>query len=86
MALLRTAGLLLAAAGAAHFVAPAPFEAITKPLFPEDTADWVKRNGLTELALGVAVALPKTRKAGLAGLAIYSGWLGRRALGSRRPS
>ncbi|MEO5876024.1 MAG: hypothetical protein ABIS86_09335 [Streptosporangiaceae bacterium] len=84
MARFRTAGILLAVTGVAHLVTPKPFEMITKPLFPENTAAWVRRNGLTELVLGVAVAVPQTRRAGLAGFGVYSGWLGRRAVASLR--
>lgn len=80
MSLVRIAGILLAVTGAAHLAAPKPWELVTKPLFPDDTAAWVKRNGITELALGTAVAVPKTRKLGLAGVAGYTAWLGSRAL------
>ncbi|GAA2728749.1 hypothetical protein [Actinocorallia aurantiaca] len=78
MADLRNAGLVLAVTGLAHLVAPKPFELITKPLFPEDTGDWVQRNGVTELALGAAIAVPQTRRIGLAGLTVYVSWLAKR--------
>ncbi|GAA3242181.1 hypothetical protein [Actinocorallia longicatena] len=81
----RTAGIVLAATGAAHLIVPKPFEVITRPLFPNDTATWVKRNGVTELAIGAAVAVPETRRPGLAALAVYGGWLLQRAAASRRP-
>lgn len=73
------AGLGLAATGAAHFVAPQLFEPITKPVFPEDTSTWIKRNGASELAIGLAIAVPATRKLGLVGLAAYGAHLGARA-------
>lgn len=73
------AGLAIAATGAAHFVAPGAFRDITKLAFPKDTDEWIKRNGTTELALGLAIALPPTRKIGLAGLGVYGAWLGSRA-------
>ncbi len=57
MALLRAAGIVLAATGAAHFAAPKAFEPISRLPFPQDTQAWIKRNGATELALGVALAV-----------------------------
>lgn len=74
------AGLGLAATGVAHFVAPQLFMGITKPVFPENTSTWVKRNGASELAIGLAIAVPVTRKLGLAGLTAYGAHLGRRAV------
>jgi len=78
MALLSTGklGFLVAATGAAHFVAPDVFEDVTKMAFPQDTAEWVKRNGATESAIGVAMMLKPTRKLGVLGLLGYVGWLG----------
>ncbi len=73
------AGLGLAATGAAHFVAPQLFEPITKPVFPENTSTWIMRNGASELAIGLAIAVPATRKLGFAGLAAYGAHLGSRA-------
>lgn len=72
----RKIGLGLAATGIAHFVAPDAFVGVTKSAFPHDTEEWVKRNGATETALGVALLLPKTRKLGVLGLLGYVGWLG----------
>jgi len=86
MALLRTAGIALAATGLAHFAAPKAFEPISKLAFPNDTDAWIKRNGATELALGVALAVDKTRKAGLVGTAVYTAWLGARAAYNRKAS
>ena len=78
MALLSTGklGFLVAATGAAHFVAPDAFEDVTKMAFPQDTSEWVKRNGATESAIGVAMMLKPTRKLGVLGLLGYVGWLG----------
>ncbi|MCW2494824.1 hypothetical protein [Jatrophihabitans sp.] len=78
MALLsaRTIGLGLAATGIAHFVAPDVFVGITKAAFPKDTVGWVKRNGATEAAVGLALVVPKTRRLGTLGLLGYLGWLG----------
>lgn len=69
-------GFVIAATGAAHFVVPDVFEQITKPLFPNDTAQWVQRNGASESAIGVAMMLPATRTLGTLGLLGYLGWLG----------
>ncbi|MGC7340450.1 hypothetical protein RA998_20845, partial [Mycobacteroides abscessus subsp. massiliense] len=52
----RAGGAGLAATGVAHFVAPQPFESISKVAFPEDTRRWVYQNGFTELLLGLALA------------------------------
>ncbi|MQY07845.1 hypothetical protein [Actinomadura macrotermitis] len=81
MSLLRAAGLVLAATGAAHFAAPKAFEPISRLPFPNDTDAWIKRNGATELALGLAVSLKKTRKIGVAGTVAYTAWLGARVAG-----
>jgi uncharacterized membrane protein len=77
MALLSTGklGFLVAATGAAHFAAPEAFEDFTKAAFPDDTAAWVLRNGASEVAIGVAMILPPTRKLGVAALLGYIGWL-----------
>lgn len=72
----KTFGIVLAATGAAHFVVPEAFEKITELPFPKDTRAWISRNGATELAVGAAIAYPKTRKVGLFGLAAYVLWLG----------
>jgi uncharacterized membrane protein len=78
MALLSTGkiGFLVAALGAAHFAAPDAFEEVTKVAFPENTKDWVMRNGAAESGIGVAMMLKKTRKLGVLGLLGYTGWLG----------
>jgi uncharacterized membrane protein len=80
---LRTLGVLIAGTGAAHFAAPDAFEQVTATAFPTDTADWVKRNGATEVALGAALMLKRTRKLGVLGLLGYTGWLVSRAAGNR---
>jgi len=77
------AGIALAATGAAHFVAPDAFKAITEPIFPKDTRTWTYRNGASELAIGTAIAVPATRKVGLVALAGYLGFLGYRAVLAR---
>lgn len=75
---LRVSGVVLAASGVAHFVAPRPFIFISKPIFPEDTEKWVKRNGAAETAIGVALISKQTRAAGFVGLIAYGVYLGDR--------
>ncbi|MGC7198439.1 hypothetical protein RBA03_20035 [Mycobacteroides abscessus subsp. massiliense] len=78
----RAGGAGLAATGVAHFVAPQPFESISKVAFPEDTRRWVYRNGVTELLLGLALAFRRTRiVGGLGGLA-YVAFLVSRLIGN----
>lgn len=76
-------GLVLAATGVAHFVAPQAFEGITKAAFPDDTAAWIQRNGATETVVGLALATTPTRKLGLLGLLAYLGFLGSRVAANR---
>jgi uncharacterized membrane protein len=76
-------GFLLTALGAAHFAAPEAFEEVTKVAFPDDTKDWVVRNGAAEAAIGVAMMLKPTRKLGVLGLLGYTGWLGYNAVNAK---
>ena len=68
-------GFLVAAVGAAHFAAPQAFEEVTRTAFPENTQDWVKRNGATEVGIGAAMMIKPLRKLGVAALLGYTGWL-----------
>ena len=77
-------GLLVTALGAAHFAAPEAFEEVTKVAFPENTEEWVKRNGATEAAIGVAMMLKPPRKLGVLGLLGCTGWLGYTAANAQR--
>ncbi|WP_436496319.1 hypothetical protein [Actinokineospora sp. HUAS TT18] len=79
----RLLGISIALTGAAHFVAPQVFEPVSRLAFPEDTGQWIKRNGATEVAIGLALAGGRTRKAGVVGLAAYGAWLGSRVLKNR---
>jgi uncharacterized membrane protein len=80
MALIRLAGIALAGTGALHFARPQLFEPMTKIAFPENTQQWIQRNGATELALGLALTSRKTRLIGLGGVAAYALWLGSRTV------
>jgi hypothetical protein len=44
--------------------------------FPDDTDEWVLRDGASEVVIGLALMVPKLRKAGVLALAGYAGWLG----------
>ncbi|MDX1892383.1 hypothetical protein [Mycolicibacterium sp. 050158] len=77
------AGLALAGAGVAHFVRPELFEGITTSAFPKDTARHLQINGGFETALGVALAVPKTRKLALVGLLGYGGYLAANVIRNR---
>lgn len=82
MSVATIAGLGLAATGAAHFVAPDAFRSITEPAFPDDTDEWIKRNGATELVVGLLLAKKSTRKLGVLGLGAYGAFLASRVSGA----
>ncbi|MBP2476570.1 putative membrane protein [Crossiella equi] len=74
MKLSKAAGLagLLLTAGAAHFARPKPFDEIVPASLPGDARTWTYVSGVAELAVGAAVAVPKTRKLGaLAAAALF---------------
>jgi uncharacterized membrane protein len=73
--MIRLTGFLIALTGIAHFIAPQYFKDLTKVAFPENTDDWIVRNGAIETAVGTTIALQKTRKLGFLGLGAYVGWL-----------
>jgi uncharacterized membrane protein len=83
MALTGKLGFLVAAVGAAHFAVPGKFEELTRQAFPADTAQWVKRNGATEAAIGAAMMLKPTRRLGVLALLGYTGWLGFKAVNAQ---
>lgn len=70
-AIFRLIGLVLVATGLAHLVLPRLFARITAPVFPENTTAWVRVNGLSEAAIGVALAGRRTRLSGLIGSIVY---------------
>lgn len=82
----RTTGLgaVLAATGLAHFAKPEVFESITATAFPGNPRRATYVNGGIETALGVGLAVPRTRKIAVAGLVGYVGWLGFNAVRARR--
>ena len=69
------AGLTMAGTGVAHFVRPSMWVGITEKAFPKDTDRYLKINGGLETALGLGLAVPKTRKLAIAGLLGYGGYL-----------
>lgn len=62
------AGLLLVS-GTAHLTRPAPFDSIVPPALPGRARWWTYASGAAELAVGAAVALPRTRRRGAAAAA-----------------
>ncbi|QRY62372.1 hypothetical protein JVX90_18680 [Gordonia sp. PDNC005] len=81
--LITIGGIGLAATGVAHFVAPSLFHGITAPAFPDDTAKAIQVNGTAETLIGVAIAVPMTRKAGFVGLGLYGAYLAANAAKAR---
>lgn len=76
-------GVGLAAIGAAHFVRPELFESITSQAFPEDTLRYTYINGGLETAIGLGLAVRKTRPVAIAGLVAYSAYLARAIAANR---
>lgn len=76
----RVGGVMLASSGFAHFVAPRSFGAISKPVFPDDTGKWVKINGASEAAIGLALMRRQTRVVGIVSSLVYVAYLGDRAV------
>ncbi|MFD7624983.1 hypothetical protein ACFV7Q_02850 [Streptomyces sp. NPDC059851] len=65
---------LLAAVGAAHVVAPKPFDAIVPRVLPGRPRTWTYASGAVELAVAAGVAHPRTRRAAaLAAAALFVG-------------
>lgn len=56
--------MLLAGAGATHFLAPEPYDAVVPRTLPGKPRTWTYLSGLAELACAAAVAAPRTRRAG----------------------
>lgn len=72
---LSVVGLSIAGAGLAHFAKPEAFEGITATAFPDNTEQHIYVDGAAETLIGLALAVPKTRKLGVIGLLGYGGYL-----------
>ncbi|MGF1426909.1 DoxX family protein [Kitasatospora sp. LaBMicrA B282] len=57
------AGLLIGA-GLTHFAAPRPYDALVPRTLPGRPRAWTYASGAVELAVGAAVAAPRTRRLG----------------------
>ena len=55
---------LLVGAGVTHFVRPEFYEVLVPPLLPGSSRSWVYGSGVVEAAVGLTVALPRTRRRG----------------------
>ncbi|MER7950372.1 MauE/DoxX family redox-associated membrane protein [Streptomyces sp. NPDC096079] len=55
---------LLIGAGVAHFAAPRQFDAIVPQSLPGSPRTWTHLSGVAEIAVGAAIAAPRTRRAG----------------------
>ncbi|MFC4602443.1 MauE/DoxX family redox-associated membrane protein [Rhodococcus kronopolitis] len=66
MALTPSTGLaaLLLGAGALHFVNPKPFDSIVPRQLPGGARPYTYASGAAELAIGAAIAVPRTRRLG----------------------
>ena len=61
----QLAGLGVAGYGLAHFARPQMFDSFTRQAFPRNTRQHIYINGGIETALGLGLAVPKTRKLAL---------------------
>ena len=77
-------GAALAAVGLAHFARPQAFESITASAFPDNVRRHTYVNGGIETALGVGLAVPKTRRLAVAGAVGYLVYLVVNAVRARR--
>jgi uncharacterized membrane protein len=77
------AGLALAGTGVSHFAKPQLFEPITKSAFPRDTQKFIYINGGIETAIGLGLAVRRTRKLAVGGLIGYGAYLAGNALRNR---
>jgi uncharacterized membrane protein len=76
-------GLGLAGVGVAHFVQPQLFDSMTQQAFPKDTRQHTYIDGGIETALGLGLAVPKTRKLALLGAVGYVAYLAGNAARNR---
>ena len=68
-------GLGIAGVGVAHFVKPEVFDGLTQQAFPRETRKHLYIDGGIETAIGIGLALPKTRKLAVIGLLGYGAYL-----------
>lgn len=61
---------LLGVAGVLHFVAPKGFDEIVPPALPGAARTWTLVSGVAELACALAIAHPRTRRAGATAAAV----------------
>lgn len=73
--LVSVVGLGIAGVGLAHFVKPEAFEGITASAFPDNTEQHIYVDGAAETVIGLALAVPRTRKLGVIALLGYGGYL-----------
>jgi uncharacterized membrane protein len=76
-------GLGMAGIGLAHFVKPDAFESVTATAFPTNTQQYIYIDGAAEALLGLALAVPKTRRLAVVGLLGYGGYLAANVLKNR---
>jgi uncharacterized membrane protein len=68
-----TLAVLLAGAGVTHFARPRPYDSIVPRWLPGPARGWTYASGAAELAVGAAIARPRTRRAGgLAAAALFA--------------
>ncbi|MGW4528191.1 DoxX family protein [Amycolatopsis sp. NPDC004378] len=64
----------LGAMGVLHFAAPKPFDGLIPASLPGSRRAWTYGSGVAELAVGAAVAVPRTRRlGGLAAALLFLG-------------
>ena len=71
----KLAGLGVAGVGLAHFVSPQIFDSLTRQAFPRNTRQHIYIDGGIETALGLGLAVPKTRKLAVVGTIAYGAYL-----------
>ncbi|MGX9789406.1 hypothetical protein [Mycobacterium sp. MMS18-G62] len=71
----KFAGLAVAGVGLAHFASPQLFDGITEQAFPNNSRQHLYINGGIETALGLGLAVPKTRPLAIAGTIGYLAYL-----------
>jgi uncharacterized membrane protein len=76
-------GLGMAGIGLAHFVKPDAFQSVTASAFPINTDQHIYIDGAAETVLGLALAVPKTRRLAVIGLLGYGGYLAANVLKNR---